>query len=189
MQTKEIQYFKLFRDVCKVINSSLDLNKVLNLIAENIVNVLEVKACTVFLWDKKRNTLEVSAAHGLSEAYLKKGPLDADKSIAETLDGQIVIILDANIDPRVQYPEAAKSEGIASMLSVPISVKDQIIGVLRIYTSEQRNFSGDECEFICGLSDMGGIAIDNARMYDYLKVDHEKLIDETHQWFEYGRTT
>jgi signal transduction protein with GAF and PtsI domain len=188
MQSKEIQYFKLFRDVCKVINSSLDLKEVLNLIAENIVNVLEVKACTVFLWDRNQNTLEVSAAHGLSEAYLKKGPLDADKSIAETLDGQIIIILDASNDPRVQYPEAAKSEGIVSVLSIPILVKDQIIGVLRIYTSEQRNFSDDEREFICGLSDMGGIAIDNARMYDHLKVDHEKLIDETHRWFEYGRS-
>ena len=46
MQTKEIQYFKLFRDVCKVVNSSLDLKEVLKLIAENIVNVLDVKACT-----------------------------------------------------------------------------------------------------------------------------------------------
>jgi signal transduction protein with GAF and PtsI domain len=118
-----MQYFKLFRDVCKVINSSLDLKEVLKLIAENIVNVLEVKACNIFLWDRNRNTLELSAAHGLSEAYLKKGPLEADKSIAETLDGQIVIILDASKDPRVQYPEAAKSEGITSVLSVPISVK------------------------------------------------------------------
>ena len=34
---------------------------------------------------------------------------------------------------------------------------------------------------------MGGIAIDNARMYDHLKAEHEKLIDETHRWFEYGQ--
>ncbi len=189
MQTKELQYFKLFRDVCKAINSSLDLKEVLNLITENIVTALDVKACTVFLWDKKRNTLELSSARGLSETYLKKGRLDADKSIAETLEGEIVIILDPDNDPRIQYPEAAKSEGIASLLSVPIFVKNQIIGVLRIYTSEKRNFSEEECEFICGLSDMGGIAIDNARMYDHLKADHERLVDETHRWFEFGKAT
>ncbi len=186
MQTTEISYFKLFRDVCKVINSSLDLREVLKLIAENIVDALDVKACTVFLWDRKRNTLEVSAAHGLSKTYLQKGPLDADKSIAESLRGQTVIISDAVTDPRVQYPDAAKSEGIVSLLSVPIAVKNQVIGVLRIYCAEKRDFSDAECEFICGLSDMGGIAIDNARMYDHLKVDHEKLIAETHRWFELG---
>jgi hypothetical protein len=37
------------------------------------------------------------------------------------------------------------------------------------------------------LADMGGIAIDNARMYDHLKAEHENLIDETHRWFEYGK--
>ena len=189
MQTKELQYFKLFRDVCKVINSSLDLKEVLNLITENIVTALQVKACTLYLWDRNRNTLELSSACGLSEAYLKKGQLDADKSVAETLEGEMVVILDPETDPRVQYPEAAKSEGIASLLSVPIFVKGKIIGVLRIYTSEKRDFSDEEFEFICGLSDMGGIAIDNARMYNHLKVDHDKLIDDTHRWFEFGKVT
>ena len=122
----------------------------------------------------------------MSEVYLRKGPLDADKSIAETLDGKIVLIIDMSNDSRVQYPEEAKREGIVSVLSVPITVKGQVIGVLRIYTSEQRNFSDDEYELISGLADMGGIAIDNARMYDRLKTEHENLIDETHRWFEYG---
>jgi transcriptional regulator with GAF, ATPase, and Fis domain len=164
----------------------LVLKEVLMLITENIVKLLNVKACTIFLLDKTQNKLDVSASHGLSEAYLRKGPLDADKSIAETLDGQIVLILDTSNDSRIQYPEEAKREGIVSVLSVPISVKGQIIGVLRIYTSVQRNFSDDEYELISGLADMGGIAIDNARMHDRLKVEHEKLIDETHRWFEYG---
>ena len=187
MQNKELKYFQSFRDVCKVINSSLNLKVVLMLITENIVKLLNVKACTIFLLDKNLNKLNVSASHGLSEAYLRKGPLDADKSIAETLGGQIVLILDMSSDTRVQYPEEAKREGIVSVLSVPISVKGQIIGVLRIYTSEKRNFSDDEYELISGLADMGGIAIDNARMHDRLKAEHEKLIDETHRWFEYGR--
>ena len=179
-------YFKLFRDTCKVINSSLNLSDVLDLITENMIAALNVKACTVFLWNRKRSTLEVSSTHGLNESYLKKGSLDADKSIAETLQGESVLIQDIANDPRVQYPDEAKKEGIASIFSVPISVKGQIIGVFRIYTSEQRNFSDDEYELISGLADMGGIAIDNARMYDHLKAEHEKLIGETHRWFEYG---
>ncbi len=186
MQNKEFAYFRLFRDVCKVINSSLNLKEVLKLITENIVNVLNVKASTVFLWDKERNILEVSATHGLSEAYLTKGPLDADRSIAETLEGKTVLIHDTSKDARVQYPEEAKDEGVASILSVPISVTGQIIGVLRLYTSEPRHFSEDENEFIAGLADMGGIAIDHARMYDHLKTEHENLINDVHQWFNYG---
>ena len=89
---------------------------------------------------------------GLNESYLRKGPLDADKSIAETLNGQIVLILDTANGSRVQYPEEAIKKGIASVLSVPITVKGQIIGVLRICTAEQRNFSDDEYKLISGLA-------------------------------------
>ncbi len=138
MQKKELRYFELFIDACKVINSSLDFKEVLVLITENIVKLINVKACTIFLLDKIQNKLDVSASYGLSETYLRKGPLDADKSIAETLDGKIVLIQDTSNDPRIQYPEEAKREGIASVLSVPMTVKGQIIGVLRIYISEQR---------------------------------------------------
>jgi signal transduction protein with GAF and PtsI domain len=187
MEDKEKTYFKLFRDICKVINSSLNLAEVLNLITDNVVSALDVKACSVFLWDRSKNILEVSATHGLSESYLKKGPIVADKSISETLEGKSVFILDTNTDKRIQYPDEANKEGIASILSIPISVKEQIIGVLRIYTAEQRDFDEDEIQFIFGLADMGGIAIDNARMYDHLKADHEKLIAEVHHWFEFGK--
>jgi signal transduction protein with GAF and PtsI domain len=186
MENKGISYFKLFRDTCQIINSSLNLSEVLNRITKNVVAALKVKACTVFLWDRERSTLEVSATHGLDESYLKKGPIDADKSITESLQGENVFIRDAADDPRVQYPAEAKREGIASIFSVPISVKDHIIGVLRIYLSEMRDLAEEEIEFITGLADMGGIAIDNARMYDHLKADHESLIAETHQWFEFG---
>jgi signal transduction protein with GAF and PtsI domain len=187
MEKEGKSYFKLFRDTCKIINSSLNLSEVLNLITKNVVEVLNVKACTVFLWDRAQSTLEVSATYGLNESYLKKGPIDADKSITETLQGEPVLIRDTSSDSRVQYPDEAKKEGIASIFSVPISVKRQIIGVLRIYMSEMKDFSEDEIEFITGLADMGGIAIDNARMYDHLKADHESLIAETYEWFEFGK--
>ena len=187
MEKKGRSYFKLFRDTCKIINSSLNLSEVLNLITKNLVAVLNVKACTVFLWDRKQSTLEVRATYGLNESYLKKGPIDVDKSITETLQGEPVLIRDTSSDTRVQYPDEAKKEGIASIFSVPISVKHQIIGVLRIYLSEMKDFSEDEIEFITGLADMGGIAIDNARMYDQLKAEHESLIAETYQWFEFGK--
>ena len=186
MKAQERKYFRLFRDICKTINSSLNLTEVLNLITKNVVSALNVKACTVFLWDREKNRLEVSATHGLSESYLQKGPLMADKSIAETLSGQSVFIYNSGNDARIQYPDEAKKEGIASIFSVPISVKAQIIGVLRIYTAEERNFNEDENEFIAALADIGGIAIDNARMYDHLKADHERLIYDVHQWFELG---
>jgi GAF domain-containing protein len=188
MEDTPLQYFKLFRDVSRAVNSSLDVAEVLKLITENTVVALNVKACTIFLLDKDRKILEARASHGLSESYLKKGPGEADKSISGSLQGKTVLIYNVTNDPRAQYPKEAEKEGIASILSIPMTVKGEIIGVLRIYTSEPRKFSYDEIEFIYGLADMGGIAIDNARMYHHLKSDHERLIQDVHQWFDFGKT-
>ena len=185
MDDIQFQYFRLLRDVSKAVNSSLNVAEVLKLITENTVAALEVKACTLFLLNRDQKILEARASHGLSESYLKKGPVKADKSISGSLKGKTVLIYNVANDPRVQYPEAAEKEGIASILSIPMTLKGDIIGVLRIYTSESRKFSYDEIEFIYGLADLGSIAIDNARMYRHLKSDHERLIHDVHKWFDF----
>lgn len=187
MQTKEMEYLESYKDVCKKINSSLDYGEVLDVIAENTVRLLGVKACTIYLLDQEQRQWKVSASYGLSNAYIQKGPIDPEKSISECLTGKWVLVSDATTDPRIQYPEKAKREGVASILSVPIFVREKIIGVLRIYSPEPREFSDLENEFISGLAEIGGIGIENARMYDHLKADHEKLIQDVHQWFDFGQ--
>jgi signal transduction histidine kinase len=80
-----------------------------------------------------------------------------------------VALLDATIDPRFQYPEEARKEGIRSVLSVPMMLLDQAIGVLRVYTSEVRHFTQEETEFLMALASQGAAAIQNARAYRQLQ--------------------
>ncbi|MFH1350339.1 MAG: GAF domain-containing protein [Pseudomonadota bacterium] len=183
------QYFRSFREVCALINKKLDLQKVLDSITQNVARSLITKGCAVYLLSKLDNRLKLRSSYGLSDAYINKGPLDADKSLAECLEGKSVFISDATTDPRIQYRAEAQKEGIASIFSVPISPKGLIIGVFRIYTSKPHSFTQNELEFISSISEIGGIAIENARMYDRLKLEHDSLINETHKWFDFGRTT
>lgn len=187
METKETGYLKLFKDVAAKINSSLDIADVLASMAEGAVKTMKVKGCAIFLLDWKEKTLRLSAASGLSDAFLNKGPVDAEKSIVETLRGRRVLVTEAARDDRVQYPEAVRKEGIASILSVPISTRQKIIGVLRIYAAEAREFTDVEYQFIEGLAEIGGLGIENARLYQHLKSDYERLMNDVHQWFDYGR--
>jgi GAF domain-containing protein len=184
MEAKELRYLKLFISVCKSINSSLNLKEVLGLITKNLVKISDVKACTVFILDQRSGKLEVGATYGLSKTYLQKGKLDADRSIADSLRGSPVMVYDVQNDSRIQYPEEARRERISSILSVPITVRGEVIGVLRTYTSRLHQFSDDEIKFIGGLAEMGGIAIVNARMYEQLRDDSQSWIHDTWEWFE-----
>ena len=182
MKNKDKTHFRLLKNKCKAISSSSNLSVFLNLISEYMITTLNVKACAVFLWNREQNILEVIASSGLSDSYLKKGPVDADKSITDTLLGCSAMIWDVGIDPRIEYPDEAKKEGIASILSVPISVRDQILGVLRIYTSERRNFSLAPYELITRSADIIGAAIDNSKVNDHLKTKNDHLADEERRW-------
>lgn len=186
MKKSEMGYFRLFRDVCRVMNASLDVNEVLKLITNNVVTVLDAKGSAIFLLDREKKRLEISSSFGLSHEYINKGPVDSEKSIIRTLEGDPVKVYDATADSRVQYLEEAKKEGIASILSVPVTVKGNVIGVLRIYTSQPHDFTDDEIELTCALAEMGGIAIENARMYHHMKTDYETIFQDVHQWFEFG---
>jgi signal transduction protein with GAF and PtsI domain len=173
-------------EVGKLITSSLDLPRVLDLIVKNAAAAMGVKGASILLLDRKKKTLEVSATYGLSETYLKKGPISADKSITDCLRGRVVSITDVLRDKRIQYPRAALKEGISSLLCVPLRLKDEIIGVLRIYAAKQEKFLRDEIEFLSVLADFGAVAIENATLYRKIKVDYDDLVKEVWRWYDWG---
>ena len=167
-----------YRDATKAISSSLNINEVLELIVKSVVNLLKVKGCGVNLLDDTREKLKTRVAFGLSENYLAKGPLDADKSVTESIEGKTVFIEDIANDTRVQYPKEAKKEGIVSILSIPLKAKENVIGVLRVYTGEVRRFNDEEMDMVNKLAEQAGIAVVNAKLYKDIKDDYESLKKE-----------
>jgi signal transduction protein with GAF and PtsI domain len=185
-QTKS--YFQSFREVVKVVNSSLELKEVLDILVRNVTSAMDLKACAVRLLAPKTRTLEVVASHGLSEGYVNKGPVDADRSIASAMKGETVIIRDARTDPQAQYPEAAVGEGIATIVSIPLKIRGRVIGVMRLYTAEPRDFVDEELQFAEAVGEVGAIAIENARMYEKIKKDYEAVMSDIHRFVGYRRS-
>jgi GAF domain-containing protein len=176
MKESEYTYLSAFMQITKAISSSLDLNEVLHLIVKSTCEMTGSKGCTLMLLDEKGQSLEVRASFGLSDQYVEKGPLSADKSISDTLRGEPVIIEYAASDPRVQYPQEAKKEGIASIVSIPIVLRGRIIGVFRLYTLVPCKFTEDDIQFLTAVAEQSGIAIENAKMYDHIKTNYEKVM-------------
>ena len=176
MKESEYTYLSAFMQITKAISSSLDLKQVLSLIVKKTCETTSSKGCTLMLLDEKDQRLELKASFGLSDQYLGKGPVSADKSISDTLRGEPIIIEDVASDPRVQYPHEAKKEGIASIISIPISLRGRIIGVFRLYTSVPCKFTHDDIQFLIAIAEQSGIAIENAKMYEHVKMNYKKLM-------------
>ena len=172
---KQLLNYETLLKVSKAISHSKDPEEVILMTVDSIKTALQAKGCTLFLMNRQTNDLEVAASFGLSDRYLNKGPLSAFRSIAQTLEDGPVAVYDITDDPRIQYPEEARQEGISSILSVPVMASGHIIGALRVYTAEPWEFDMDDISFVQAMAAMAGMAIDMARLYKGMKDSIEIL--------------
>lgn len=185
MEEEETRYYHSLYQVAAAINSARDSQLVLNSIVEHVAKAMDAKACSLTLLAPDRKLLFHAATWGLSDWFVRMGPLSAGKSIAEALDGKPVAILDATTDPRIQYPEEVKKEGIASILSVPMMLREEMIGVVRVYTARQYRFSEADIYFVSAVANLGAIALENARLYEAARKDYQAVMQEMLEWRSY----
>jgi len=173
MKRHVLNYETLLK-VTRAISHSHDPEEVVFMTVDSIRDALGVKGCTLFLINRKTNHLEVAASIGLSGVYLNKGPVSAVESIPQSLEGPVAIsnVMD---DPRIQYPEEARKEGIASILSVPVEAGGHVLGSLRVYTSKRWDFTLNDVNFVQALAGLAGMAISMARQYKGMKDSLEVL--------------
>ena len=171
----EIMNYETVVKITKAVAMSRDPEEVTLFIVESVKTALEAKGCALLLFNRKTNELELAASHGLSHAYLSKGPLSAIRSIADSLREGPVAITDVTDDPRIQYPEEAVKEGIASILSVPMIVQEKPLGALRVYAAEPWHVSLEEVNLVQAIGQIAGMALEMARLYKGLKDSIELL--------------
>jgi signal transduction protein with GAF and PtsI domain len=124
----QLKFLEELRQISRLVNSTLDLDQVLTTIVDKLPSVMDVQGCTIRLLQPANNMLELVAASGLSEEYLGRGSISREDSIFKVMKGEPVAIYDAVKDPRVEYHEAIRHEGIKSILAIPIRNELEIIG-------------------------------------------------------------
>ena len=168
-QQSQLNYFKAIHEIGKKINATYEVDQILDFIVTRLPAIMNLKAATIRLIEANRGNLELKAAYGLSRSYLERGPLDEELATYYLKQGEPVVIPDAKKDIHTIYQKEAEAENISSILAVPISVQGDIIGILRLLTSEVRYFSDADVNFAMAVADLGGVAIQRA--VDYSKLE------------------
>ncbi|MCG8642730.1 MAG: GAF domain-containing protein [Desulfobacterales bacterium] len=163
-QENQLNYFMMIHEMSKLINSTYELDRILDLIVTRMPEVMGLKAATIRFFESK-GKLKLKAAHGLSKAYLERGSLDKEAATYYIREGDPIVILDAKSDVHTIYHKEAQAEGISSILAVPISFQGEVIGILRLITAEIRHFSSADINFAMAIAEQSGIAIQRAIDY------------------------
>ena len=179
-QFKATSYKKKIEALSKVsqsITSNLYLEDILKLIVLVTAELMNSKICSLLLLDQEKNELVIRATQSVSEAYNKKANIKLGEGIAGLVarENQPIIVQDVRKDSRYINRSIAVKEKLCSLLSVPLHVKDKVIGVLNSYTSVKHKFTKEEIDILTTVANQAAVAIENADLMLKSKLIEEEL--------------
>ncbi|MBI2996974.1 MAG: response regulator [Deltaproteobacteria bacterium] len=161
----------ILHEIDLAINSTLDLRTLLNLLLEKIeIYPPYPSASAVRLLVRETGVMEPVVCRNLDEEKWKSRS-KAEEKLAHMVaqKKEPCSVRDIRSDKEIQDSELAVSQGLVSFLGIPLIAKGEIVGVLSIYTEEEREFSQEEIRFLDAIGADAAIAIHNAELYETMR--------------------
>ena len=168
---------EVLSEISKAITSDLYLDDILKLIATLTAGVMDSKIVSLWLLDEKEGCFKLRATQTISKEYLKERSLRWGEGVVGHVAQhkkpmQIYHVLE---EPLYKEKEMARKVGLTSMLSVPMCVKDRVVGVLNCYSTSQRYFTETEVKLLITVANQAAVAIEHTELLVKSRVIQEEL--------------
>ncbi|RPI88466.1 MAG: GAF domain-containing protein [Chloroflexi bacterium] len=169
--------------------AAMESEEIANIIAQRFIELINIPNCSVSIIDQETNQLrilyelarsrdssrsvELEPTSRIGTSYsLSTSP--AVRRVFESLLPLVVQASDPAVDPFDQ--EYMRRENIATMVIIPMAVKGQAIGMIRMEAWDiQRSLSSNQLNLSMIMSNAAAVALENARLYDEQRQATEKL--------------
>ena len=155
---REKAYYKTVRRVVAALNSTATLTKQIDTITRGMAVSMGTGVSVLLLDSTKKKLVHISSWK-LPQFFLRKGAIDAEKSMLEVSTREPMVVADAESDNRIQYPKIAAEAGIVSLLAVPILSGGLVLGSLRAYAKERYDFTNQDISFARTLANLASLAL------------------------------
>jgi len=176
-KTSYVKQIEALKEISAAISSDQYIEDVLKLIVAVTANVMDSKVCSLWLIDERENNLKVRATQTMNKEYLKERSLKLGEGVVGYVaqNDKPALILDVLKEPRYKEKELAKKMNLRSMISVPMRVKDKVVGVINCYTSYLHQFTKTELDLLTTVANQAAICIENTELMVRSKVIQEEL--------------
>jgi two-component sensor histidine kinase/putative methionine-R-sulfoxide reductase with GAF domain len=164
------RHLKLLTDTIEAVNSTLDLQEVLVLVATKVADALEADACFVYLYDERADELVLRATRGTRIDEMSRRPRmrrgEGITGSAAEARAPVMLASQAHLDPRFKnFPNLPEDE-YESILAVPILTRDGTLeGALNLRTRKPRAFSEGEVDLLLAIAAQVAQSIEHAKLY------------------------
>src|SRR3989440_6781771 len=163
------RHLRLLTETIAAVNSTLDLEEVLSLVASKVADALAADACFVYLYDEHADELILRATHGTRVEEMtgrpRMRPGEGITGAAAAARAPVMIAAQAHLDERFKaFPNLPEDE-YESILAVPILARDKLEGALNVRTREPRAFSEAESDLLLAIAAQVAQTIEHAKLY------------------------
>src|SRR5437868_14236712 len=164
------RHLRLLTETIEAVNSSLDLQEVLSLVATKVTEAMHTDACFVYLYDDRADELVLRATHGTPIDEMSRRPRmrpgEGITGSAAAAGAPVMLESHAHLDPRFKnFPNLPEDE-YESILAVPITTRDGTLeGALNVRTREPRAFDDDEVDLLLAIAAQVAQSIEHAKLY------------------------
>jgi two-component sensor histidine kinase/putative methionine-R-sulfoxide reductase with GAF domain len=163
------RHLRLLTETIAAVNSTLDLQEVLELVASKVAEALGTDACFVYLYDDRADELVLRATHGTRVEEMtrrpKMRPGEGITGAAAAERAPVMIPSRADLDPRFKRFPNLPEEEYESILAVPILAREKLEGALNVRTREPREFSSAEIDLLLAIAAQVAQSIEHAKLY------------------------
>jgi two-component system, sensor histidine kinase PdtaS len=163
------RHLRLLTETSAAVNSTLDLEEVLGLVASKVADALEADACFVYLYDEQAEELVLRATHGTRVEEMTRTPRmrpgEGITGSAASDRAPIMIPEQAHLDERFKAFPNLPEDQYESILAVPILAREKLAGALNVRTEEPREFSDAEIDLLVAIAAQVAQTIEHAKLY------------------------
>lgn len=164
----EVAALKRLIEVTGLLNSTLDLDELLQQIMASAAELLGAETSSLLLVDEQSGDLNITTATGESGEQVTRRQVPAHQGIAGwVVDNNELAAVESPEDDDRFYPVMDKAIGFETrnMVAVPLRVRDETIGAVEVINKKEGSFTELDAELAQALANQAAIAIDNARLY------------------------
>lgn len=170
----QLREYQALAHTAAVVNSTLNLDAVLTEVMDTLVDMTGAERAYLMLRNDRTGEMSVRAARNWDRESIGEADKGISSSIVDKVlaTGEAIVTTNAQADNRFSAQESVVNYQLRSLLCVPMTKRDKIVGV--IY-ADNRVFSGvfkeETAKLVKAFSNQAAIAIDNAQLYGRVKAD------------------
>src|SRR5919201_1018036 len=179
---RKLRELSFLHEVAQLASSARDWDEMLRIVIDRTTDAMRVEVSSLYLLERREGVLRLVATNGLNRKYIGKATLRVGEGITGWVANARVpaAVRQVRADPRFKWIPGVDEERFTSMLSVPLLIHDEIVGVVNVQSVAERAFDKDEIEYLQTIANLVAGIIEKGR----LQREAERKLREMSALFE-----